>query len=130
MRDRVKEITSRSNGIGDLKRKKQLQDFVRGWVNYFKLANMKMLLIRTDEWMRRRIRMVIWKQWKRVRTRGRNLQKLGLNKYKAWEYANTRKSYWNTANSPILSRTLTNERLKKAGYINFSDYYHCVKIKV
>ena len=64
---------------------------------------MKMLLIRTDEWMRRRVRMVIWKQWERVRAHGRNLQQLGLNKYKAWEYAKTCKNYWNTANSPILS---------------------------
>jgi len=70
--------------------------------------------------------MIIWKQWKRIRTRGRNLMKLGINKYKAWEYANTRKGYWHTANSPILARTVTNYRLKQTGYIFFLDYYRLV----
>ena len=101
--------------------------YIRGWVNYFKLADMKKLLERVDEWYRRRLRMVIWKQWKRVRTRGRNLMKLGIVKYKAWEYANTRKGYWHTAKSPILTRSVTSDRLKLAGYLFFSDYYLGVK---
>jgi hypothetical protein len=72
--------------------------------------------------------MVIWKQWKRIRTKLKNLIKLGINKYKAWEYANTRKGYWRTANSPILTRTVTNERLKEAGYVFLTDYYRKVKL--
>ena len=56
---------------------------------------------RIDAWYRRRLRMVIWKQWKKIKTKWRNLIKLGIEKYKAWEYANTRKSYWRTAKSPI-----------------------------
>ena len=72
--------------------------------------------------------MVIWKHWKRIRTRGRNLMKLGINKYKAWEWANTRKGYWHIANSYILSRTITNERLSQAGYSFFSDYYRSVRV--
>jgi hypothetical protein len=52
-----------------------------------------------------------------------NLIKLGIKKSKAWEYANTRKGYWHTANSWILSTTITNERLKRAGYLFFTDYY-------
>jgi hypothetical protein len=67
--------------------------------------------------------MVIWKQWKRIKTKFTNLIKLGTGKSKAWEYANTRKGYWRTANSPILSTAITNERLKRAGYIFFTDYY-------
>ena len=85
-------------------------------------------LIRIDEWYRRGLRMVIWKQWKRVRTRLRNLIKLGLPKHKAWEFANTRKGSWNTAKSPILSRTVTNASLKEAGYLLFTDYYRKVKM--
>ena len=74
-------------------------------------------------WIRRRLRACIWKQWKRVRTRGRNLIKLGVIEYKAWEYANTRKGYWRISNSPILSRSLTNNYLKELGFITFSDRY-------
>ena len=84
---------------------------------------MKSYLSRIDEWYRRRLRMVIWKQWKTVRTRFANLQRLGIPRQKAWEHANTRKSYWHTANSWILSVPITNDRLKRAGYIFFSDYY-------
>ena len=103
-----------------------LRQYITGWVNYFKLADIKSLLLQVDEWYRRRLRMIIWKQWKRVRTRLRNLIMLGIAKFKAREYANTRKSYWHTANSPIPTRTITNDRLQKAGYIFFSDYYRKV----
>ncbi|PNR95651.1 RNA-directed DNA polymerase, partial [Petrotoga olearia DSM 13574] len=52
-----------------------------------------------------------------------NLVKLGLNTYKAWEYANTRKGYWRISNSPILSRTLTNKRLKEMGLTSILETY-------
>lgn len=126
MKERIKEFTSRSNGWGDARRKETLKEYITGWVNYFKLADMKTLLPQVDEWYRRRLRMIIWKQWKRIRTRLRNLIKLGIAKYKAWEFANTRKSYWRTANSPILNTSITNERLKQAGYIFLTDYYRKV----
>ena len=98
------------------------------WVNYFKLADIHKLLLRVDRWYRRRLRMVIWKQWKLVRTRWRNLSNLGINKHQAWEWANTRKGYWHVANSYILSRTITNVRLKRAGYLFLSDYYRSVRV--
>jgi RNA-directed DNA polymerase len=126
MKARIKELTSRSNGMGDAKRKESLRQYITGWVNYFRLADMKKFLQNLDEWYRRRIRMVIWKHWKRIRTRWRNLIKLGIEKHKAWEYANTRKGYWRTANSLILTRSITNNRLKQAGYIFFTDYYRKV----
>jgi RNA-directed DNA polymerase len=112
--------------MGDQERKEKLKQFITGWVNYFSLADMKQLLLKTDEWFRRRVRMVIWKRWKKIKTRGRNLIKLGIKMYKAWEFANTRKGYWRIAKSPILSSTITNDRLKQAGYIFFSDYYRKV----
>jgi len=111
---------------GDTRRKESLKQYIAGWVNYFKLADMKKLLQKVDEWYRRRLRMVIWKHWKRIRTRLQNLIKLGIEKYKAWEFANTRKGYWHIANSPILARTITNDRLQQSGYIFFTDYYRKV----
>ena len=97
----------------------KLKQLIKGWVNYFRIADMKSLVRELDEWTRRRLRMCIWKQWKKVRTRFRNLMELGLDRQEAWMFANTRKSYWRIANSPILSRTITNERLKKRGYTGF-----------
>lgn len=123
MKARLREITSRSNGKGDGWRKETVNTNIRGWVNYYKLADMKSALEKIDEWYRRRLRMVIWKQLKRIKTKFSNLIKLGIKKAKAWEYANTRKGYWHTANSPILSTSISNERLKRAGYIFFTDYY-------
>ncbi|MEM9390130.1 MAG: group II intron reverse transcriptase/maturase, partial [Bacteroidota bacterium] len=74
------------------------------------------------------LRMVIWKQWKLIRTRMANLSKLGVKNPRAWEWANTRKGYWHVANSFILSTTITNERLRQAGYMFLSDYYHKVRV--
>jgi RNA-directed DNA polymerase len=128
MKERIKALTSRSNGWGYARRKVALRQYITGWVNYFKLADMRKLLEKVDTWYRRRLRMVIWKLWKLNRTRWRNLIKLGINKHKAWEWANTRKGYWHTANSFILSRSVTNDRLKQAGFIFLSDYYRSVRV--
>lgn len=128
MKAKIKELTSRSNGWGKERRKEALRQYITGWVHYFKLADMDNLLVKIDEWYRRRLRMVIWKQWKRIRTRGASLIKLGVKKSKAWEWANTRKGYWHIANSYILNTSITTERLRNAGYIFFSDYYRKVRV--
>lgn len=126
MKAKVKEYTARSNGVGNEDRTRKLRRYIMGWVNYFKIADMKKLLQVTDEWMRRRIRMIYWKQWKRVSTKFARLQSLGIHKQKAWEYANTRKNYWRISNSPILSQTLGNNTIKGFGFLFFSDYYRQV----
>ena len=126
MKSRVKEITARSNGMSNDSRIKKLKSYIVGWVNYFRIADMKKLLLDTDEWMRRRIRMVYWKQWKRIRTRFKMLQTLGIHKQKALEYANTRKGYWRISHSPILSKSLNNDILKGFGFLFFWDYYRQV----
>ena len=77
---------------------------------------MKRLLLVTDEWLRRRIRMCIWKAWKKPKTKVANLIKCGINKYQAYEWGNTRKGYWRIADSYILHRAITNEHLCRAGY--------------
>ena len=126
MKIKIKELTSRSNGMGNESRAKKLRRYIMGWVNYFKIADMKNLMSQTDEWMRRRIRMIFWKQWKRVRTRFNMLKTLGIQEQKAWEYANTRKGYWRTFNSPILSKSLRNDVIKGFGFLFFSEYYRQV----
>ena len=126
MRKRVRELTSRRKVNAYEMWKKSIRQYVVGWTNYYKLADMGSFLKSVDEWMRRRIRMVFWKRWKRVRTRYQNLRKLGLNHESAIKYANTRKGYWRIAGSPVLSATLTNQRLEKAGFLFFCPYYKSV----
>ena len=107
---KIKEITGRSYSINMDVRIKKLNEIIVGWVNYYgKLADARWLLKRMDEWIRRRLRMCIWKQWKKVKTKYSNLIKLGIPKRKAWEYANTRKGYWRISKSPILCTTLNNQ---------------------
>lgn len=78
MKSQIRELTARSNGWGNEYRALKLTQFIRGWVNYFALADMKRLLSDTDEWMRRKIRTIYWKQWKRVRTRYKMIKKIQL----------------------------------------------------
>ena len=123
LKAKLKELTSRSNGWGYEKRKEKLAYAIRGWVNYFRLAEMHNFLRETDEWLRSRIRMCIWKCWKRARTRFKNLQRCGIAKWQAWQWANTRKGYWRTVHSPILKRAISNENLKRAHYPTLTEYY-------
>lgn len=123
MKAKVKELTSRRN-VNDYENwKTRLRRFIVGWVNYYKLASMANYLKGIDEWMRRRIRMVFWKKWKRVRTRWRNLRKLGVPNANAGILACSRKGYWRIADSPILKTALSNEKLEKAGFQYFYSYY-------
>ena len=119
MKSGLKELTSCSNGWEYAKRKQKLKEYIRGWGGYYHLANMKRLLLETDEWLRRRIRMCIWKAWKKVKTKVANLIRCGINKHKAYEWGNTRKGYWRIADSYILHRAITNEYLCRAGYATF-----------
>lgn len=128
LKEKVKTVTNRNVSMNFDERVTKLIQKTRGWVNYFKLADMKRLIIELDKWIRRRLRACIWKTWKRVRTRFTNLKKLGINPNKAWEYANTRKGYWRVSKSPILSHALPNELLERRGYISMSKLYSKVRL--
>jgi len=122
-KEKLKLLTGRSK-IGNIESMyKKIKQLVVGWINYFKMADMKSWMRNIDEWLRRRIRMCYWKQWKKVSTKFKNLQKLGISKQKAWEFANTRKGYWRIAKSPILQRSITNARLEKAGLVSLLEIY-------
>ncbi len=123
MKSRLKELTSRSNGWGYEKRKHKLKEYIQGWVGYYHLANMKRLCLETDEWLRRRIRMCIWKAWKNVRTRIANLKKCGVLDWQAYEWGNTRLGYWRVSKSRLVSSAMSNAKLRMAGYVNLLDSY-------
>jgi len=123
LKAKLKEVTGRSNAMSMEERIIRLKQVITGWVNYFGIAEMGRLAKGLDEWLRRRIRMCYWKRWKKIKTRHDNLVKLGIDDYKAWEYANTRKGYWRISNSPILSKALTNEWIKKQGFPSLTERY-------
>ena len=122
-KEKIREITSRSNAMSMETRYLKLKQVIVGWVNYFKIANMGNIAQKLDEWIRRRIRMCYWKQWKRIKTKHDNLVKLGINNFKAWEYANTRKSYWRISDTPFLHQALNNKTLEKLGYTSLTSVY-------
>ena len=121
MKNKIKELTDRNKGISNEERERKYQEHVRGWVEYFRLADMKQLLARTDEWARRRIRAIYWKQWKRVRTRYRILRKLKLEHWQAIKLANSRCGYWRMAE--MLNAVITKSIIAKLGYTSMLDYY-------
>ena len=123
LKERLKEITNRNSGKGYDKLKESLRLFIQGWVSYFKLANMSAKIKRIDEWLRFRIRMFIWKSWKKTKTKITNLKRLGVSHNQAYQWANTRKSYCRIALSIVLHCTLNKQVLKRAGYTFLNDIY-------
>lgn len=121
MKNKIRELTDRNLGISNEIREKKYQEYVRGWVEYFRLADMRGVLQTTDKWARRRIRAVYWKQWKRVKTRYRILRKLKIEHWRAIKLANSRCGYWRMAE--ILSTVITNKIIAKLGYTSMLDYY-------
>ena len=121
MKNKIRELTDRNKGISNKKREKEYQEYVRGWVQYYRLADMKGLLKRTDEWARRRIRAVYWKQWKKIKTRYRMLKALGMEHWMAKELACSRKGYWRMAQ--VLNQIFSKKIIARLGYTSISDYY-------
>ena len=114
--------------MGYERRKGMLHNAIRGWVSYFKYADAKENLRVIDEWLRRRIRMCIWKSWKLPRTRVRNLLKCGIPQWQAYQWGNASKGYWAVAGSVIMQVAASSRNLARAGYPSLLGYYgkyHC-----
>lgn len=122
LRSRLREITGRSNGFGYSRRKAELRLYLRGWVAYYHLADMRSRLSRIDSWLRRRIRLCIWKSWKTPKTRIRNLTKCGVPSWQARRHG-WNKGLWHIADSYDLHHAMSNEKLRLAGYTCLMDCY-------
>ena len=125
---RLKELTSRRQGRNVRKVMENVKVYIRGWLGYFGIASMKTTMQRWDEWLRRRFRVYIWKQWKTPRTRVKNLRILGMSKWQALRNGNSQKGYWAIAGSGILTHTITNKRLAQAGYYSILDRYESLHL--
>lgn len=128
LKRKVRVLTSRMQNNLPLKdRIDRINQYLKGWIGYFALAQAKRFLADTDATLKRRLRMCIWKQWKRTRTRYRNLRTLGMNHTDAIKYANTRKGYWRIAGSMILTTTLTNQHFKELGLLSLVETYQTLR---
>ena len=123
VKNKIRELTDRSNGWGNEYRALKLTQFIRGWVNYFGKADMKSLLRSNDEWLRHRIRAIYWKQWKKVKTKFKELKKLGVEEEKAWICANMRNGNWYCSGYFVLQTAFNNKKLRELGYPIFTEFY-------
>lgn len=123
MKDRIRELTKRSSSKSHAQRSERLNAYIRGWVNYYSLADMKSLAVKTDGWLRRKIRGIIWKQWKTPKTRRNELQKRGIRSDTATRVANSGKGIWRSTKTPVIHRALGNQTIKNLGYLTFTEQY-------
>ena len=127
-KDKLRELTKRNRGINVRQVMMEVKRYIQGWLNYYGMADMKNTLKEWDGWLRRRLRMYIWKQWKKPKTRCRNLLKLGIpKKYAEWT-VRSRRGYWFVAGTTSVGRVISNERLVQAGYFDLSETYESNKI--
>jgi RNA-directed DNA polymerase len=122
-KDRLRRLTSRKWGVSMERRIEEINRFTVGWTAYFALAASPRPFEELDKWLRRRLRQVRWKEWKRPRTRERKLRAHGIPAQKAHKWANTRKGYWRTAHSPALRYALPNAYWADQGLRGFTDPY-------
>ena len=117
-KERVRELTARSNGRNIQYRIRALRRFVTGWLHYFGHSRSYAELLGLDQWLRRRVRLCYWKQWKRPRTRRRHLLALGIPRDEVKLASRSRKGYWRMAGNSIVQRALTNRWLWDQGVPN------------
>lgn len=125
---KLRDILIRSRSISLDERLLKLKQIIYGWVNYFRIADMKKLLRGIDENIRRKLRVIIWKQWKKIRKRYTCLRKLGITHRDAYVTANSRRGYYHMAHTCVLEKAISKERLNKRGLVNSLDHYLKVRI--
>jgi hypothetical protein len=120
---KLKELTSRSNGMSMKTRLLKLKLAIQGWTHYFSISSMGATAIELDGWVRRRIRMIIWKTWKSIRCRYANLIQLGADRHQAWKFVNWRKGYWEKSYNRMLHETLSTRYLNNLGLVSIKEIY-------
>lgn len=121
---KLRDILVRSRSTSLDERFLKLKQLIYGWVNYFRIADMKALLSKEiDPNIRRKLRVIIWKQWKKIKKRYTCLRKLGISHRDAYVTANSRKGYYYIAHTRVIETAISKERLNKRGLVNSLDHY-------
>jgi len=126
LKQKLKTITRKTTPSTFDERIYKLKEVQRGWLGYYRMANILVKLKNIDSWVRNRLRYCIWHHWKKPERKRKNLLRLGVYKEDAYSWSRTRKGGWAVAQSPILVTTITLERLFKRGYESMLTYYEKV----
>ncbi|MGB9848890.1 MAG: group II intron reverse transcriptase/maturase [Moorellaceae bacterium] len=126
VKGKIREITARNKPVSMAERIERLNAYLGGWIGYFALAETPSVFEEIEGWMRRRLRMCLWKQWKRVRTRYRELRALGLPEWVVHQFANARKGPWRMAHGPM-NRALGNAYWQSRGLTSLTERYTCLR---
>lgn len=127
MKDKIRDITSRKRPYSMEVRIQKLNQYLMGWCGYFALADTPSVFKTLESWIRRRLRMCVWKSWKKPSTKVRKLTGLGIPKGKAHEWGNSRKGYWRISKSPILHRALGNSYWSSQGLKSLVSRYETLR---
>jgi len=120
---KLKYLTKKTIPASFEERIERINQLIRGWINYFKLASIQAKLKKLEEWLRNRLRYCIWHDWKKPERKRKNLIRLGIDQNHAYAWSRTRMGGWAVAQSPILRTTITVKRLKMKGYVSLIEYY-------
>ncbi len=120
---RLRLFTGRSWFVSMEYRYKKLAEYVRGWINYYGISEYYRPIPIIDEWLRRRIRMCYWKQWRYTRTKVRHLLKLGTSKRQAIMTALSRRGPWHLSRTMARQSGMTNKWLSEQGLISVKDQW-------
>lgn len=125
-KEKLKELTRKTNPMSFDERIEKLNSTIRGWMEYFKYASIQQKLLKLDGWLRNRLRYCIWHHWKKPEKKRRSLIRLGIPHGQAYAWSRTRMGGWATAQSPILGTTITIARLKKRGYTPMLETFNSI----
>ena len=127
-KSKLKELSSR-RAVQSIKPSlERIKVYARGWLNYYGIASMKNNIEEINKWLYHRIRMCIWKQWKKPKTKVRNLIKMGVPKDLAWQTGNSRHGYWFTTHTVAVNMAMTKERLINSGFYDLATAYQSVHV--
>jgi RNA-directed DNA polymerase len=127
-KSKLKELSCRRSVQSIRPALEKIKVYARGWLNYYGIASMKNPIDDINKWLYHRIRMCIWKQWKKPKTKKRNLMKLGIPEYFAHQAANSRRKHWYVSGMGAVNRALTKERLINSGFYDLATAYQSVHI--
>jgi len=119
----LRRICKRGRGRSMTQIKEEANPKLRGWLNYFRLAKNESLLQELDGWLRRKLRCILWRQWKRSYTRAKNLIKLGLSENSAWRYVRRQRGPWASVGTNVMHRILDNTYFDNLGFQSLLSQY-------
>jgi len=125
-KDKIRQITRRNRGKSVDSTIAEINVAMTGFINYFKLADMREFLVRLESWIRRKLRVIVWKHWKKVKTRFRKLKVMGLSRRQVF-MAMSRKKYWRLSVSPQLNTVMGTSYFREKGLINLVERYSLIR---